>query len=82
MSDKFPFALLENSVLVQNVFNSSFSCKYHASYKYEIGRPELVFKGIINYNYRERSYGNIIDNNDAKLNKFVLQLNFKYYNNY
>ena len=65
MSDKFSFTAVENKVIVQNTFNSSFSCKCQTSCKYEIGRPEFVFKYRINDNDHERSYGNIIDNNDA-----------------
>ena len=80
MSDKFPFAAVENKV--QNTFNSSFSCKCQTSSKYEIARPEFVFKYRINDNDHERSYGNIIDNNDAILDNFVLQPNFKYYDNH
>ena len=80
MSDKFPFTVVQNKVIVQNTFNSSFSCK--KSSKYEIGRPELVFKYRINDNDHERSYGNITDNNDAILDNFVLQPNFKYYDNH
>ena len=82
MSDKFPFTAVENKVIVQNTFNSSFSCKSQTSSKYEIGRPEFVFKYRVNDNYHEISYGNIIDNNDAILDNFVLQPNFKYYDNH
>ena len=82
MSDKFPFTAVKNKVIVQNSFNSSFSCKSQTSSKYEIGRPEFVFKYRVNDNYHERSYGNIIDNNDAILDNFVLQPNFKYYDDH
>ena len=84
MSDKFPFTLVENKVIVQNTFNSGFSCKCQTSCKYEIGtgRPKFVFKYIINGGDHERSYGNIVDNNDAILDDFVLQPNFKYYGNH
>ena len=80
--DKFPFTAVENKVIVQNTFNSSFSCKCQTSCKYEIGRPEFVFKYRINDNDHEMTYGNIIDNNDAKLDDFVLQPNFRYYDNH
>ena len=80
MSDKFPFTLVENKVIVQNTFKSSFSCKCQTSCKYEMGR--FVFKYRINDGDHERSYGNIIDNNDAILDEFVLQPNFKYYDNH
>ena len=82
MSDKFPFTAVENKVIVQNAFNSSFSCKCRRSCKHEIGRLEFVFKYRVNDNDHERSYGNIIDNNDAILHHFVLQPNFKYYDNH
>ena len=82
MSDKFPFTAVENKVIVQNTVSPGFSCKCQASCKYEIGRPEFVFKYRINDNDHERSYGNIIDNNDAILDAFVLQPNFKYYDNH
>ena len=82
MSDKFPFTAVENKVIVQNTFNSSFSCKCQTSSKYEIGRPEFVFKYRINDNDHEKTYGNIIDNNNAILDNFVLQPNFKYYDNH
>ena len=82
MSNQFPFALVENKVVVQDTFNSSFSCKYQTSFKYEIGRPEFVFRYRINDNGHERSYGNITDNNDAILDEFVHQTNFKYYDNH
>ena len=82
MNDKFPFTVVEDKVIVQNTFNSSFSCKCQTSCKYKIGRPEFVFKYRINDNDHERSYGNIFDNNDAILDDFVLQPNFKYYDNH
>ena len=78
MSDKFPFTLVENKVIVQNTFNSSISCKCQTC-KYDIGRPEFVFKYKIDGNGHERLYGNIIAYNDAILDEFVLQPNFKYY---
>ena len=37
MSDKFLFSLVDNKVIVQNSFNSSFSCKCQTLCKYEIG---------------------------------------------
>ena len=40
--------------------------------KYEIGRPEFAFKYRINDGDHERSYGNIIDNNDAILDDLAL----------
>ena len=40
-SDKFPFTLVENKMIVQNTFNSSFSCKCQTC-RYELGRPEFV----------------------------------------
>ena len=46
-SDKFPFTLVENKVIVQHTFNSSFSCKCETC-KYEISRPESVFKYRVN----------------------------------
>ena len=46
-SVKFPFTLVENKVIVQHTFNSSFSCKCETC-KYEIGRAESVFKYRIN----------------------------------
>ena len=76
MSEKFQFTAVENKVIVQNTFNSSFSCKCQTSCKYEIGRSKFVFKYRINDNDHERSYGNIIDNNDTILDDFVLQPNF------
>ena len=82
MSDKFPFTLVENEEIVQNTFNLSFSCKCQTSCKCEIGRPECVFKYSINNNDHETSYGNIIDDNDSILDDFVLQPNFKYYDNH
>ena len=82
MSDKLPFTAVENKVIVQNTFNSSFSSKCQTSSKYEIDRSEFFFKYRINDNDHERSYGNIIDNNDAILDNFVLQPNFKYYDNH
>ena len=82
MSDKFPFIAVENKVIEQNIFNSSFSCKCQTSCKYQIDRPEFVIKYRIDDNDHERSYGNIIDNDDAKLDDFVLQPNFKYYDNH
>ena len=82
MSDKFPFTLVENKMIVQNTFNSSFSCKCQTSFKYETRKPEFAFKYRINDGDHERSYGNIIDNNDAILDDFVLQPNFKYYDNH
>ena len=72
----------ENEEIVQNTFNLSFSCKCQTSCKCEIGRPECVFKYSINNNDHETSYGNIIDNNDSILDDFVLQPNFKYYDNH
>ena len=66
---------------VQNTFNSSFSCKCQTSCRYDIGRPVFVFKYRINGGDHERSYGNIINNNDAILDDFVFQLKFKYYDN-
>ena len=69
-------------MIVQNTFNSNFSCKCQASCKYEIGRHEFVFKYTINDRDHERSYGNIIDNNDAILDDLVLQPNFIYYDNH
>ena len=65
----------------QNTFNSSFSGKCQTSCKYEIGRPEIV-KYRINDSDYERSYGNIIGNNDAILDNVVLQPKFKYYGNH
>ena len=53
MNDKFPFTAVENKVIVQNTFNSSFSCKYQTSSKYEIGGPEFVFQYRINDNDHE-----------------------------
>ena len=82
MSDKFPFTALENKVIVQNTLSSSFSCKCQTSSNYEIGRPEFASKYRINDNDHESSHGNIIDNNDAILDNFVLQPNFKYYDNH
>ena len=82
MRDKFPFTAVENNGIVQNTFNSTFFCKYQTSCKYEIVRPEFVFKYRINDNDHERSYGNITDNNDAILDDFVLHPNFKYYDNH
>ena len=82
MSDKFPFTLVENKVIVQNTFNSSFSCKCQTSCKYEIGSPEFVFKYRINDSDHEGSYGNIIESNDTILDDFVLHPNLKYYNNH
>ena len=82
ISDKFPVTLVENKVIVQNTFNSTFSCKCQTSCKYEIGRPGFVFKYTINDNDHERSYGNIIDNNDAILDDFVFEPNFKYNDNH
>ena len=82
MSNKFPFALVGNKVIVQNNFNSSFSCKWQTSYKSEIGRTKFVFKYRINDNGHEKLYGNIFDNNDAMLDDFVLQPKFKYYDNH
>ena len=82
MHDEFLFTLLGNKVMVQNAFNSSFSCKCQTSCKYKIGRPAFVFKYRINDNGHEKSYGNIIDNNDAILDEFILQPNFKYCNNH
>ena len=61
---------------------SFFSWRCQTSCKHEIGRPEFVFKYRINDNDHERSYGNIIDTSDAILDDFVLQKNFKYYNNH
>ena len=56
MSDKFPFTLVENKVIVQNAFNSSFSFKCRTSCKYEIARPEfVVLEYRINDNDHERS---------------------------
>ena len=82
MSDKVPFTLVENKVIVQITFNSSLFCKCQTSCKYEIGRPEFVFKYRINGNHHERSYVSIIKNNDAIINDFVLQANFKYYDHH
>ena len=82
MSNKFPFTLVENKVIVQNTFNSTFSCKCQTSCKYEIGRPKFVYKYRINDIDHKRSYANVIDNNDAILDDFVLQPNFKYYDNH
>ena len=67
MSDKFPFTLVEKKLTVQDTFNSSSPCKCQVSCKYKIGTPEFVFKYRINNGDHERSYGNIIDNNDAIL---------------
>ena len=36
----------------------------------------------MNDNDEKRSYDNVIENNDAVLDKFVLQPIFKYYNNH
>ena len=74
--------LVENKVIVQNTFNSSFSCKCQTSTKYEIGRPEFVSRYRINDGDHERSYSNIIYNNYAILDDFVLQPKFKYYDNH
>ena len=82
MSDKFPFTLVENKLIVQVTFNSSFSCKCQTSCKYEIGRPEFVFKYRINDDDHGRSHENIIDKNDVILDEFVLQPNFKHYDNH
>ena len=82
MSDKFPLTPVEHKVIVQNTFNSSFSCKYQRSCKYEIGRPKFVFKYRVNDSNHETSYGNIIDNNDVILDDFVLQQHFKYYDHH
>ena len=81
ISDKFPFTLVENKVIVQNTFSYSFSCKCHTSRKYEIGRPEFIFRYRIYDSDHERSYGSI-NNNNAMLDNFVLQPNFKYYDNH
>ena len=69
-------------MIIQNISNYSFSCKCQTLCKYEIGRPEFVFKYRINDGDHERSHGNIIDNIDAILDDFVLQPNFKYYDNH
>ena len=82
MSDKVPFTVVENKVIVQITFNSSLFCKCQTSCKYEIGRPEFVFKYRIDDNDHEMSYVSIIKNNDAIINDFVLQANFKYYDNH
>ena len=81
MSDKFPFTLVENKVIDQNTFNSSFSGKCQTSCKYEIDRPEFAFKYRVNDSDYKRSYASIIGNNDAILDNVVLQPNFKYYAN-
>ena len=65
----------QRTMVVQNTFTSSFSCKCQTSCKYETGRSEFVFKYRINNNDHERSYGDIIDTNDAKLDEFVQKLN-------
>ena len=47
-----------------------------------MGRPEFVFKYRIDDSDHERSYGNITGNDDTVLDNFVLQPNFKYYDNH
>ena len=47
-----------------------------------MGTPKFVFKYRINDSNHERSYGNIIDNNDVILDNFILQQHFKYYDNH
>ena len=47
-----------------------------------MGRPDFVLKYRINDNEHERPYGNMINNNDALLDKLVLQSNFEFYDNH
>ena len=73
MSYKFPFTLVGNKVIVENTFNSSFSCQCQTSCKYETGKPEFVFKYRINNND-----GTIIDNAIW----LCTPNNYKYYENH
>ena len=49
---------------------------------YEISRPEFICKHSIHDDDNKRSYSNIVGNNDAILDEFILQPNVKYYDNH
>ena len=80
LQHKFPFTFEDDTFFSKETFNSNFQCKCQSSTDYEQGDVKYTF----NYKsvYKDKTFNNINDTNDQMFDNFILQPNFKFYQNH
>ena len=80
LQHKFPFTFEDDTFFSKETFNSNFQCKCQSSTDYEHGDVKYTF----NYKsvYKDKTFNNINDTNDQMFDNFILQPNFKFYQNH
>ena len=79
MKEKFPLRASDNREVVKESLISNFDCKCQNASNYSLGQTEFVFEYQSGDTKREKQ---LIDEKDNMIDNFLLQPNFKYYQNH
>ena len=80
LQHKFPFTSVDDRFLSKETFNSNFLCKCQSSTDYEQGDAKYTFS--YKNAYKDTTFNNTNDTNDQILDNFLIQPNFKFYQNH
>ena len=82
MKEKFSLNSLDNGEIIKESFNPNVDCKCQNASNYSLGQEEFIFKYQSGDTKREKQYSFRIDERDDMMHNFLLQPNFKYYQNH
>ena len=91
-SKKFPFTTVKDKEIIKNGFNSNFhckcqtipnfDCKCQTTSNFDFGDSIFRFKYLTGESNLDKSFNNIIEENDTFMNTSDQKPNFNYYHNH